>query len=74
LDPQTLSVPTRSSIDDHPIMQSGDGFAPRADEEARDQGMYEACQRGEEQRKPKPQRMALVLQIRLPNGPWVLEK
>ncbi|MFZ0551611.1 MAG: hypothetical protein WAM21_12470, partial [Steroidobacteraceae bacterium] len=74
LDPQTLSVPTRSPIDDHPLMQSRDGFAARADAKARDQGMDEARQGGQEQRKPKPQRMALVLQIGLPNGPWVLEK
>lgn len=61
-------------MDDHPIMQSGDGIAARTDAEPRDYCMDEACQRGEQQRKPEPERMALVLQIGLPNGPWVLEK
>jgi hypothetical protein len=36
--------------------------------------MDEACQRREKQRKPEPKRVALVLEIRLPNGPWMLEK
>lgn len=36
--------------------------------------MDEACQCGEQQRKPEPERMALVLQIGFPNGPWMLKK
>ena len=36
--------------------------------------MDEAGQRGEQQRKPEPERVALVLQIGFPDGTWVLEK
>jgi hypothetical protein len=55
-------------------MQPGDGIAARTDAEPRDYGVYEAGQRGEEQRKAEPEGMALVLEVGLPNGPWVLEK
>ena len=55
-------------------MQSGDGGAAGTDEQPRDYGVDEACQGGEQQRKPEPERMALVLQIGLPNGPGVLEE
>lgn len=36
--------------------------------------MYETGQRGEEQRKTETERVALMLQIGLPNGLRVLEK
>ena len=55
-------------------MQSGDGVAARADAEARDDRVHEAGCRGEEERKPEPERMALMLEVGLPNGPWMLEK
>jgi hypothetical protein len=61
-------------MEHHPLVQSRDGVAAGTDEESRDHGMYEARQRGKQQREPEPERMALVLQVGLPNGPWMLEK
>lgn len=61
-------------MDDHAVMQSCDGIAARADAQPRDYCVYEAGQRGEEKRKPESERVALMLQIRLPDGAWVLEK
>jgi hypothetical protein len=61
-------------MDDHPIMQSRNGVAARTDAEPRNHCMDEAGQRGEQQRKPEPERMALMLQIGLPDGLGVLEK
>ena len=71
---QRLAVAPRRPMDYHPIVQAPDGIAAGTDEQPRNQRVYEAGQRGQEQREPEPERMALVLQIGLPNGPWVLEK
>ena len=61
-------------MDDHAIMQPGDCIAAGADEQRRDPCMYETRQRRKEQREPEPERVALMLQVGLPNGPRVLEK
>lgn len=55
-------------------MQSGDGGAAGTDAQPGNYCVDEACEGGEQQRKPEPERMALVLQIGLPNGPWMLEE
>jgi hypothetical protein len=74
LDPQRRGVRVRGTILHHPIMQSGDGGAAGTDAQARDYCVDEAREGGEQQRKPEPERVALVLQIGLPNGPWMLEE
>lgn len=61
-------------MDDHPIVQAGDGIAAGADTERRDDRVDEAGQRREEERNPESERVALVLQIRLPDRVRVLEK
>ena len=52
-------------MDDHPIVQPRDGFASCADEEPGDDRVYQAYQRGAQQRHPESEGMALMLQIGL---------
>jgi hypothetical protein len=72
--PQCPGARARVAVDDHPVMEPGDGSAAGTHAEPRNYRVYETRERGEEQRKPECQRMALMLQIRLPDGAWVLEK
>lgn len=55
-------------------MQPGHRVAAGADEQPRNQRVYETCQRGNEERKPEPERVALMLQVGFPNGLGMLEK
>lgn len=59
-------------MDDHPVIQPGDGIAAGADEEPRDHGMDETGQPGEHQRERKAERMTLMLEIRLSDGSRML--
>lgn len=61
-------------MDDHPVVQPRDGFAPCADEEARDDRVYQAGQRGAQQRQPESEGMALMLQIGLSDRLRVVEE
>jgi hypothetical protein len=61
-------------MDDHPIMQSRDSLTAGADTQPGDYCMYEACKGGGEERKTESESMALMLQIRFPNGSRVLEE
>lgn len=74
LDPQHSGGGTGRPMDDHAVMQSRNGIAARTDAQPGDHRVDEAGQRGAEKRKPEPERVALMLQIRLPDGTWMLEK
>jgi hypothetical protein len=55
-------------------MQSRDRLAAGPDEQARNERVYEASQRGAEQGHSKSQGVALMLQIRLPHRSGVVEE
>jgi hypothetical protein len=61
-------------MDDHPIMQPGDGAATGAHEEPGYDRMDEAGQGSEEERASESESAALMLQIRLSHGARVLEE
>ena len=61
-------------MDNHPIVQPRDGFAPGADEEPGDDRVDQACQRGAQQRHPESEGVALMLQIGLSHRLWVVEE
>lgn len=61
-------------MDHHPVIEARDGGAAGAHAQAWNDGMDETGQGGDEQRAPEPQRMTLMLEIRLPNGSRVLQE
>ena len=61
-------------MDDHAVMEPGDGLATCTDEQPWDECVYEACQRGAEERNPKSEGVALMLQVRLSDRSWMVEE
>ena len=61
-------------MDYHPVMQPRDGLAARANEQSRDQPVYEAGQRRAQQGDPESKGVALMLQIGLSHRSRVVEE
>ena len=65
---------SRRPMNHHPVVESRDRLASRADEEPGDQCMDEARQRGGQQRDPESEGVALMLQIRLSHRARMVEE
>jgi hypothetical protein len=61
-------------MDDHAVVQPRDGLAACTDEQPWDERVYEARQRGAEERYPKTEGGALMLQVRLSDRSRMVEE